>query len=243
MRSWGVLGVDSCMLSLDALRHEVQGALGAIHDRTIKRSRVWAALLEGTLREPHYAGLLREWYHYTQHSGGVLEGAVLPHLVGRHRELVRGLLKHALEEEPHYRLCEHDLSAMGRDVETLRRSRPLPSTEALSAFVYARMQLGDAVAAYLGHRLNLEQLGATYGAQATQMLVTCLPHSSPAWFTFLRAHAQDDGDHVEEVIELLGRCLAGRSLDDILEVADTSATLYAGMLDAAFAEPWAKANA
>lgn len=230
------------MIPLDAVRHEVKEALATIHDRTIKRSRVWAALVEGTLREPHYAGLLREWYHYTQQSGGVLEGAVLPHLVGRHRELVRGLLKHALEEEPHYRLCEHDLSAMGRDVEMLRRSRPLPFTEALSAFVYARMQHGDAVAVYLGHRLNLEQLGATYGAQATQMLTACLPHAPPAWFTFLRAHAQDDGDHVEEIIELLGRCLAGRSLDDVLEVAHTSATLYAGMLDGAFAEPWARAT-
>ena len=226
------------MLSANAVRREVQGSLGAIHERTIKRSRVWAALLEGTLREEHYAGLLREWYHYTQHSGGVLDGAVLPHLVAQHRELVRGLLKHALEEEPHYRLCEHDLSAMGRDVEMLRRSRPLPSTEALSAFVYSRMQLGDAVVAYLGHRLNLEQLGATYGGQATQLLTSCLPNAVPAWFTFLRAHAQDDGAHVEEVIELLGRCLAGRSLVDILEVAETSATLYAGMLDGAFAAPW-----
>lgn len=230
------------MIPADAVRREVEEALGAIHDRTIKRSRVWAALVEGTLREEHYAGLLREWYHYTQHSGGVLEGAVLPHLVSGHRELVRGLLKHALEEEPHYRLCEHDLSAMGRDMATLRSSRPLPSTEVLSGFVYARMQLGDAVAAYLGHRLNLEQLGATYGAQATQMLTACLPHASPAWFTFLRAHAQDDGDHVEEVIELLRRCLDGRSLGDILETAETSATLYAAMLDGAFAKPWASVS-
>jgi pyrroloquinoline quinone (PQQ) biosynthesis protein C len=228
------------MIPADAVRREVEEALGAIHDRTIKRSRVWAALRDGTLREEHYAGLLREWYHYTQHSGGVLEGALLPHLVGRHRELVRGLLKHAIEEEPHYRLCEHDLSAMGRDVEMLRRSRPLPFTEALSAFVYARMQLGDAVVAYLGHRLSLEQLGATYGAPAMQMLTTCLPNAAPAWFTFLRAHAEDDGAHVEEIIELLGRCMAGRSLVDVLEVAETSATLYAAMLDGAFAEPWAE---
>lgn len=228
------------MTSVDGIRSEVQAALGVIHDRTVKRSRVWAALVDGSLREEHYAGLLREWYHYTQHSGGVLEGAVLPHLVAEHRDLVRGLLKHGLEEEPHYRLCEHDLAAMGRDVDVLRRSRPLPTTEALSAFVYARMQLQSAVVTYLGHRLNLEQLGATYGSEASRLLAACLPDATPAWFTFLRAHAADDGAHVDEAIELLVRCLPGRSLADVLEAAETSAALYAGMLDGAFAAPWAR---
>jgi len=213
--------------------------LDEIHAHTIKRSATWRALEVGTLREEHYAGLLREWYHYTQHSGGVLEGALLPHLVPEHRALVQGILRHGLEEEAHYRLCENDLANMGRDREALRGSRPLPLTEALGAVVYARMQHGDALIAYFGHRLNLEHLGASLGTEAVARFGRAMPGAASNWFSFLRAHAAADDDHVEEALATFARCRPGPdAFERMLEMAATSATLYAAMLDGALQAPW-----
>jgi pyrroloquinoline quinone (PQQ) biosynthesis protein C len=150
-------------------------------------------LADGTLRLEHYKGFLRETYHNAAHNPKNM-ALFIAHLRSDRPDLEAKFLKHTAMEIGHDRMALDDLKLLGGDAEEARTGRPLPTTEALAAFIVFQIQHRNPLA-YLGYLYHLEELPVHFGKAAmASMGAIGIPVEAT---TFLQEHAEADPIHVK----------------------------------------------
>jgi pyrroloquinoline quinone (PQQ) biosynthesis protein C len=152
----------------------------------------FSALSNGTLEIQDYKGFLRETYFNAAQNTKNMS-MFQAHLQTDRRSLEAKFLKHAAMEIGHDELALNDLQVFGEAVEQIRNERPLPTTEALAAFIVFQIQHRNPLA-YLGYLYHLESLPVHIGENALESLLRIgVPFEAT---TFLREHAEADPVHI-----------------------------------------------
>jgi pyrroloquinoline-quinone synthase len=141
-------------MAVVTLRDELQAAVESRHSRHHPYYQLWR---EGKLSREAIGGWVQEHYHFTKD---------IPWLVGPMLSEVpypdvRELFRHNIEEEmdprdPHIDILLRFGAAMGLDPDAVRRSKPLPTTQALLDWVYIVSRHRSMVEAIAGLNIGLE---------------------------------------------------------------------------------------
>jgi pyrroloquinoline quinone (PQQ) biosynthesis protein C len=184
-------------------------------------------LAEGRMDKGHYLRFLRETY-FNVYLNPKLMALFLAHLRSDRSDLEAKFLKHAAMEIGHDALALEDYRIMGGDPEEVRKSLPLPTTEALSAFIVFQIQHRNPIA-YLGYLYHLEALPVHSGTQGIESLLRL---GVPAEATsFLREHAEADPVHVKWNKEYLDGFIRNEAdFQAMLYGLRGTCRLHAGML-------------
>jgi thiaminase len=196
--------------------------------RAIHAEPFWQDLLGQGLDRPTYVALLAQIFHYTRHNAQNQAQAAIS--VGSDRlPLLRFCLQHAFEEAGHDLMVLSDLAAIGVDPEEIRRSEPLPETQAFVAWLYRIATERDATA----------RLGYSYWAES------CYAHIAPLLaamrrdlgledrqMTFFVAHSAIDREHYDQVRRIAAQfCDTEERRRDMRDVLRTSLALTGGILE------------
>jgi pyrroloquinoline quinone (PQQ) biosynthesis protein C len=215
----------------------LKDAVRAAWTNTLFKTQLWKDLNEKNFGVESYASYLRETFHYTRRSP-LIQASAIGHFQTKYRSLARPFLKHALEEEGHYRLCALDLKHLGYDEKTLSESNPLPTTEGYIGFIFNRIAFCNPVS-YLGYLYNLEYLAVEIGPGAADLIIKSTGLADSKYFSFLRVHSTEDKEHLEDLGEILAQ-IEERDYKDIIYTAVTAAALYSNMIAAAHQSPWSR---
>lgn len=188
-------------------------------------------LMSGELGVEHYKAFLRETYFYTREDPQMQAWATA-WFRGSGRGMVKPFLRHAMSEIGHDHLALADLEALGADVASVVREYPLPATSAFIAFPFWSTQFRNPVS-YLGYLYFLEAMPVASGGLIIKGLGDIgVPASA---MTFIRDHTTIDVAHVKLMDGYIdGLVRDERDFTDVLYAMSATATLYAGMLEAAF---------
>jgi hypothetical protein len=149
-------------------------------------------LSQGLLEVQHYKRFLRETYFNAAQNTKNMS-LFQAHLETDHRALEAKFLRHAAMEIGHDELALNDLQIFGESVASIRTGRPLPTTEALAAFIVFQIQHRNPLA-YLGYLFHLESLPVHIGEAALNSLLNIgVPIEATS---FLREHADADPVHI-----------------------------------------------
>ncbi len=141
----------------------------------------------------HYKTLLRETYYNTRDNPHTY-ALFASRLKGRQADIFQRVQRHAASEYGHHLLALEDLRKLDGDITGIPDGRPLPTTEALSAFaVYQIMQSHPL--AYLGYVYHLEMLPAENGPGLIEKLRAIgVPDNA---MEFIGEHAEVDLGHTK----------------------------------------------
>ena len=159
----------------------------------MKHGEFFRLLASARLEKRHYMGFLRETYHNAAHNPKNM-ALFMAHFHSDRRDLEAKFLKHTAMEIGHDELALDDLRVLGGDAEAARQGRPLPTTEALAAFIVFQIQHRNPIA-YLGYLYHLEAMPVHFGHDVmTSLKAIGIPLEAT---TFLREHAEADPVHVK----------------------------------------------
>jgi pyrroloquinoline quinone (PQQ) biosynthesis protein C len=208
-----------------ALEHEARMLL-----EDLDANPVAQRLFDGTIDTKDYAGWLVQTYHYVRWTTPLLAmaGERLKRL-GQHTALAGLLLQKASEERGHERWLLADLRNLGWTPGQVHRTARCPSVEAYVAWNRFTAEAG-APLAFLGTSYVLEYLSVHRASAAADRLVArgAIPNIHKA-LTFLRGHADADGDHVTELREVLRSLTNPREHAALVLSARTTRALYPGL--------------
>jgi thiaminase len=193
----------------------------------IHRGAFWRELRRSGLDRETYVDLLTQIFHYTRHNAQNQALAAL-HVDSDRLPLLRFCLRHALEEAGHDLMVLHDLAHFRVGAEEVRRSAPLPETEAFVAWLERTARDEDATAR-LGYSYWAE---SCYGhiAELTEAMRRDLELGS-AQMTFFAAHSAIDREHFDEVRRIAVEfCDTPHKRARLLHVLETSLALTGSIL-------------
>ena len=195
--------------------------------REIHSGAFWSGLRARGLERTTYVELMAQIFHYTRHNAQ--NQALAATTVGSERlPLLRFCLRHALEEAGHDLMVLHDLESIGVDPDVVRRSRPLPETQAFVGWLQRACVERDATAR-LGYSFWAE---SCYG-YIEELLAAMRRDLSLAngQMTFFVAHSDVDREHFAEVRRVIAQTCDSEELRaDLLDVLRTSLALTGGIL-------------
>lgn len=194
----------------------------------IRQGRFWRRVLGEQVTPELYRLLMEQIYHYTRHNS-INQATAAYRTSPQNRRLLRFVYKHALEELGHENMVVHDLSSKGLFDPGLPEQRPLPSTQALIAYLY-QVAIERGAVARLGYSYWAETCYAHIDV-ILKKLATDLSLSDKE-MTFFVAHSDIDARHAEEVVEVIRECaLSAEEQADILNVARTTLYLTGQLLE------------
>lgn len=193
----------------------------------LKRGEFFERLASGRLGLDHYKAYLRETYHNASQNPRNM-ALFMAHVDTGIRPLEAKFMRHTAMEMGHDELALDDLRALGEDAEAVRSGLPLPTTEALAAFIVFQIQHRNPLA-YLGYLYHLEALPVQMGGGALASLAAMgVPVEAVA---FLREHSEADPVHVRWNREYLdGFVRGGRDVDALLYGMRGTCELHGVML-------------
>ncbi len=169
-----------------------------------------------------YAGFLAQTYYYTRHSTKLLTLAAARFDFSDY-DFHRRFIAHSQEERGHEFMCEKDLSVMGYDIKKFQEST---ATAAFYQRQYYLIEHVDPVC-FLGYVLSLEGLSAKGAGKAKIQVAKYHPEKATL---FLRAHSDEDPDHIEKAFKML-EGLSPSRLALVESNLVQSSELYAEMMD------------
>lgn len=194
---------------------------------TLSKGDFFRSMEAGTFTLEHYKAFLQETFHNASLNPriGSLFHVRMP---ANKSALMARFLKHNASEVGHNEMALADLTALGEDPESIRRSRPLPATEALAGFIIFQIEYRNPLA-YLGYLYHLESLGTNAGRSAMGALGRL--GIGPEALTFLLEHAEADVAHMQFNREYLDKFVeTPEDLEAVLLGMQGSCQLYGLML-------------
>lgn len=199
----------------------------------LSRTEYFELMAEGRLELAHYKGFLRESYHNVRQNPKNM-ALFVSQLDTDRAPLAAKFLKHTAMEMGHDELALADLQSLGEDSELVRRSLPLPTTEALGAFIYFQLMQRNPLA-YLGYSFHLETLPIRMGVAGISLLEKMgVPATAT---TFLQEHAEADPVHMRWNREYVEGFVRSRNdLDAVVfglrGACELHGVMFQGILDA-----------
>ncbi len=194
-----------------------------------QNSKKWGldSVLNGNLTLPNYMGYLLETYHETALNPQIQAFSTI-FFRNNPRSTIELFYKHAISEIGHDLYAANDLQALGVEEDLIFKSRPLPTTKALIAFVLHQIQFVSPES-YLGYLFHLEFLATNQGANWVEVLKSKgVPEDA---MSFLLEHAKVDIGHnnfmkkyIEELIQ------NDTKLDELIYTLEGTVELHAIMI-------------
>jgi pyrroloquinoline quinone (PQQ) biosynthesis protein C len=193
----------------------------------------WIHLRAHGLDRDLYVRLMTEIFHYTRHNAQNQALAALKVSSDR-LKLLRYCLHHAYEEAGHDLMVLSDLSSIDVSPEAVLRSRPLPETQALIAYLYRVASEHDATA----------RLGYSYWAEGAYPFIEDLIAAmrrdlklQDSQMTFFVEHSTIDVAHLGAVKKIIAEsCTTPELQDSALACLETSLHLTGQLFEAAYRE-------
>jgi thiaminase len=142
-----------------------------------------------------YALWLSQIYYYVNHSSRIM-ALVAGRLPAQHEKIHTQVLKHAQEEAGHQFLAKQDLKNLGFDVQDFPE---MNSTRMFYEPQYYKALFENALGFY-GYALALEGMAVK---ELKEIHEKCRLLYGEKACNFIRVHAHDDVDHVEEALKML----------------------------------------
>lgn len=168
-----------------------------------------------------YAHWLSQTYHYVVHSTSLL-GFALPHL--KNMELKHHFEQHLGEETRHDLLAVKDLERLGFSMSQFPEDA---MTQAFYHSQYYRIQF-EGGTSLLGYILFLEAMAVGWGRKAYEEIKDLHPNS----VLFLKVHAEEDPQHVENAIGAILK-LTVQEQEIIIRNMHFTSQIYGQMLQCA----------
>ncbi|TSC23659.1 iron-containing redox enzyme family protein [Corallococcus sp. Z5C101001] len=187
-------------------------------------------LLDGTLDDVGYIHYLTQTYHYARWSTPLLgEAGHRLKRLGRNPELAELLIQKSEEERGHERWLLSDLKNLGCSEGQVEATARSPAVDAYTGWNFFTSRSGVPTAV-LGTAFVLEYLSQTRAGVWAERLqaVSSIPNIHKS-VTFLRSHGALDGDHVAEMVEILGRLTDREDQAAILLSARATRSIYPGI--------------
>lgn len=217
----------SSMNTLSELQTAFKGVLASFMNNPGVRR-----VFEGPLAVSHYASYLQQVFHHTRENPQIQALATV-YFRGHQRAAIKRFFRHASAEIGHEQLALADLDTLGIDTTTLPFQNPLPETAALISFPFYQIHNLNPVG-YLGYLYFLEFLPTGSGGRAMAGFERAgVPREAMG---FLHDHATIDLAHnqlMEGYIKTL--ITTERELESVIYAMRVTGTLYARMIEAAFA--------
>jgi len=208
-----------------ALEHEARLLVAELDAHALARR-----LFDGTLDARSYAHWLAQTYHYVRWTSPLLSsaGARMKRL-GQHPALAELFLQKASEELGHERWLLADLRNLGWTPEQVDRTVRTPAVAAYVAWNRYTTEHGIPTA-FLGTSYVLEYLSVHRARTAADRLVArgTIPNIRKA-ITFLRGHADADGEHVAELGTVLHSLTEPEEQAALVLSARATRALYTGI--------------
>jgi heme oxygenase len=192
----------------------------------VKRSPVFARVMEGADVRDIYIRFLKNVYHYATHSAIVI-GMAGARTVSRSTRVAQYLLHHAIEETGHEAWAMSDLKELGVPESEVRASRPTPNCMAMIGMEYYYAGHGNPIA-LLGWMYTLEALGDDIGHAIATKVGAGLNHKGTY---FLSGHGDADHDHIKDITNVVLHDVPREDLDELLYVARNAAQFYVGLIN------------
>lgn len=200
---------------------------------TFLQSCALSRLSQGDIGLSHYASYLRQVFHHTRENPQIQALATV-YFRGHQRAAIKRFFRHASSEIGHDQLARDDLDRLGIDTETLPFENPLPETTALISFPFHQIYNLNPVG-YIGYLYFLEFLPTGSGAALMSSLARLgVPEGA---MTFLHDHATIDLAHNQLMDGYVETLITNeRELRSAIYAMRVTGTLYARMIEAAFAQ-------
>ena len=187
-------------MAIATLRDELRAAVESRHSRHHPYYQLWR---EGKLPREAIAGWVQEHYHFTKDIPW-LSG---PKLCDVPYEDIRDMARRGIAEEmdpkdPHINILLRFGEAMGLDPEQVKRSKPLPTTQALLDWIYILANHRSMVEGIAGMQLGLEsQPPELYGdiVPALKEKYGC----TDAQIAYFPVHVEADTEHGGRAYDLV----------------------------------------
>ncbi len=179
-------------MAVATLRDEIRAAVESRHSRNHPYYQLWR---EGKLSREAIGGWVQEHYHFTKD---------IPWLIGPLMSEVpyadvRALFRENIDEEmdprdPHIDILLRFGAAIGLDPEAIKRSKPLPTTQALLDWTYIITRQRSLVEAIAGLNIGLESQPPTLYGDIVPVLrekYGC----TDAEIAYFPAHVEADTEH------------------------------------------------
>ncbi len=212
-------------------REHLQAAFRSVQ-ATFLQSKGMARVRQGDMERAHYASYMRQVFHHTRENPQIQALATV-YFRGHQRAAIKRFFRHASSEIGHDQLACDDLEELGIDTSGLPFENPLPETMALISFPFHQIYNLNPVG-YIGYLYFLEFLPTGSGAAIISALESVgVPRAA---MSFLHDHSTIDIAHnqlMEGYIKTL--ITTERELRSALYAMRVTGTLYARMIEAAFA--------
>ncbi len=187
-------------MAVATLRDELRAAVESRHSRFHPYYQLWR---EGKLPREAIAGWVQEHYHFTKDIPWL--NSVMPTRVPY--EDVRAVYRESAAEEmdprdPHINILLRFGEAMGLDPEVVKRSKPLPTTQALLDWIYIMGTQRSMVECIAGMQIGLEsQPPQLYGdiVPALKEKYGC----TDAQIAYFPVHVEADTEHGGRAYDLV----------------------------------------
>ena len=187
-------------MAIATLRDELRAAVESRHSRHHPYYQLWC---EGKLPREAIAGWVQEHYHFTKDIPW-LSG---PKLCDVPYEDVRDMARRGIAEEmdptdPHINILLRFGEAMGLDPEEVKRSKPLPTTQALLDWTYILTRHRSIIEAVAGLNIGLE-------SQPPQLYGTMVPAlkehygCTDAQIAYFPVHVEADTEHGSRAFDIV----------------------------------------
>lgn len=168
-----------------------------------------------------YAGFLAQTYYYTRHSTKLLTLAASRFDFADY-DLHRRFIVHSQEERGHEFMAEKDLQMLGRKLSEFKEST---ETAVFWQRQYYLIEHVDPIC-FMGYVLCLEGLSAEAAGKAGAQVKK---HYGDKSVLFLRAHSDEDPDHLEKAFKALDK-ISPERMELVIDNMEKSAELYFAMM-------------
>jgi pyrroloquinoline-quinone synthase len=187
-------------MAIATLRDQLRAAVESRHSRHHPYYQLWR---EGKLPREAIAGWVQEHYHFTKDVMWLIG----PLLTETPYADVRELFGHNIAEEmdprdPHIEILLRFGEAMGLDREAVKRSKPLPTTQAMLDWIYILTRQRSMVEAIAGLNIGME-------SQPPQLYGDIVPvlrdvyGCTDAQIAYFPVHVDADTEHGSRAYELV----------------------------------------
>ncbi len=186
-----------------------------------------ADALQGNISRETYIAYLTQAYHHVSHTVPFLMsmGSRLP---AEKFWLHRSIGEYIREELGHEEWILKDIAAAGGDAKAVKASKPHLETQMLVAYNYDYIQRKNPVG-FLGMVFMLESTSVQIASRAADTIMTTLALPKEA-FTYLVSHGALDVGHMDFFAALIDRVTDTADQHAIIEVAQNTFRLFAGVL-------------
>lgn len=167
-----------------------------------------------------YANWLAQTYYYTLQSPMILARAGA-YCSNEQKKLRKRFLEHTLEETSHEILAANDLKSLGLNILNFQE---FPETTSFYEVQYYKAQYRHPVSIF-GWILSLEGAAVAVGDEIFKRVKT---HYGKG-YTFLKVHSQEDVDHLDKALEIVGQ-IPTELHGDLIQDFEQSTKLYLDML-------------